>query len=430
MALRVLSISTFEGNDQSHETKEDHSSTIDWEEATIRIAGSFATLHLDSVSPISTDIYSPSNATDNRDSPQSSVDHSNPSIELQPVPDPNSINSIPDQIQNELSKPIKQSKSNMSYWIYINFIFGSILLTSGSFFWIIDHHLTENDYYTLVTFAWFAGGASFHLGTYSSYYAIINDVNIKENKPKRSFCCYAGKKTIGYWIAATYLLGACSYRIPSLCSVLNIQFPRDTLYWYIFKQAPTILGGIFYGLGGLGEVIGIFQKGTTPSKTAKIIAYLDGIAGLGFFVGSIQLYVDDEDLLFYFAEIPYTTASICYLITSVLGFFNLISARNGNVIDIFFTCLYSVTLAIAFTGIAYAALCERYKDWMKGFIMATILSFGVLFLGTFDRGDNNQKELKYIVWFTRFFMMIYTVNMMIDTYHISGMNCGSYGSEY
>jgi len=259
---------------------------------------------------------------------------------------------------------------------------------------------------------------------------MINDVYIKENKPKRSFCCYNGKKTIAYWTAVIYLIGACLYRIPSFCSVLNIQFQRDTFEWYLYKQLPTIVGGICFAFGGTGEVLA-FLSSKNPSKIGKIIAYLDGIGGYGFFIGSVGLYFDDEDITFWLSEIPYTIGSVLYLITSILGLCRLSSSKNGNIFDIFFACLYSFTLAIAVTGIAYAALCERYRDWMKGFIMAVILTIGVLFLGVLNDGNNpNQRELKYVVWFSRFFMTGYTLNLMVDTYHVSGMNCGSYGMQY
>ena len=50
---------------------------------------------------------------------------------------------------------IWQFRQTVSYWISISFIFGSVLFTTGSFFWIIEAYITLSDYYTLVTVAFF-----------------------------------------------------------------------------------------------------------------------------------------------------------------------------------------------------------------------------------------------------------------------------------
>ena len=93
-----------------------------------------------------------------------------------------------------------------------------------------------------------------------------------------------------------------------------------------------------------------------------------------------------------------------------------------------FIFLYCITTAIGITGVAYAFHCGKYSDWAKNFLLATVLPLGMMVCGSVIHRDPEKKPFSYLLWFVRFVMVWYTINLAIDTYHISGGQCGRYGA--
>merc|ERR1712228_947949 len=91
--------------------------------------------------------------------------------------------------------------------------------------------------------------------------------------------------------------------------------------------------------------------------------------------------------------------------------------------NVFFLTLYTVSLAIALTAIVYATLCDKYMDWIKNLALSAMVSIAVLAMGAFmDNEHLKSKPFKYVIWFSRVFMLFLTVNLMVDAYHLSTLS--------
>merc|ERR1719242_1346581 len=324
-----------------------------------------------------------------------------------------------DQFMEITIEPIEITKDMMTvaeletlpYWISISFLFGSVLYTSGSFFWIIDDYLTENDYFALVTVAFLIGGTAFLLGGYMNFYGIINspdpDEDLKGHKKRRRFFFHSGKKTWSYYIALIYMFGTTCFYVNSLQKVMGIYFERGTANWYI-RMVSYFVGGFCFWYGGILDIYSNWHN-AAKSKLSWFVSWTNMIGGFMFFLGSIGLCGVDRWYVFWLAEMPYIIGSVCYAITSALGLWNNEWRRkkHGSNYNVFFLCLYTVTLAIAMTAIVYASLCEKYMDWIKNLALSAMVSIAVLAMGVF--------------------MLFLTVNLMVDAYHLSTLS--GYGCQ-
>ena len=119
------------------------------------------------------------------------------------TPTPTDNTPMDDQFMEITIEPIEITKGftgsdvdTLPYWIAISFLFGSVLYTSGSFFWIIDDYLTDNDYFALVTVAFLIGGTAFLVGGYINFYGVINspdpDEGLKGHPRRRRFFFHSG----------------------------------------------------------------------------------------------------------------------------------------------------------------------------------------------------------------------------------------------
>ena len=135
------------------------------------------------------------------------------------------------QLRWFIHKPIShqyQFRHTVSYWISISFIFGSLLFTTGSAFWIIDDYITTEDYYALVTVAYFAGACAFGTGSYFGYHEVINELQ-KKHKPqkrvhKRLWLFLSGRKSMHYWTALVFFMGTILYQITVTFDVMKVEF--------------------------------------------------------------------------------------------------------------------------------------------------------------------------------------------------------------
>ena len=295
-------------------------------------------------------------------------------------------------------------------------IFGGVLYCSASLFWIMDTVLSNNDYYALVTVGYFTGGTSFGSANYLNFY------KTQHSEKARS---------LSYWIALVFAAGSFRVFWPYLLDVVRVEFVRSSLAWHCNRGVYTTACFLFF----VGGALCVFSARKAQSKdlVSLCVAWLCLVGGLCFFVGALGLYSTDEWVLLVVSKLQFLIGSACYFAVSVIALYRL-NARKA-----LFQCLYVVTLAVSFTGIVYAGLCAKYKDWMKNFVLAMLVTIAVLAIDSsadkkfeLQRGKKSDdsmgdaKKLKYIRYFSRGFMAILTLNLLVDAYHlsqVSGYGC-------
>ena len=55
-----------------------------------------------------------------------------------------------------------------------------------------------------------------------------------------------------------------------------------------------------------------------------------------------------------------------------------------------------------------------------------IASMVLLSIGSFMHREPEKPPFIYLVWFLRLFMLWYTLNLVVDAWHISGTECDAY----
>lgn len=330
--------------------------------------------------------------------------------------DPRKLKSL-QSLRTSFSSSKKHSNSNtLSYWIAVLSIFGGVLYCSASLFWIMDTVLSSNDYYALVTVGYFTGGTSFGCANY------LNFFKTRRNEKVRS---------LSYAIALVFAVGSFLVFWPYLFDVLRIDFERSSLAWHCDRAVYTAACALFF-VGGVLCVVSA-RRAETKDAVSLCVAWQCLVGGLCFFVGALGLYSTDEWILFAVSKVQFLVGSLCYFVVSVIALYRL-NARKA-----LFQCLYVLTLATSFTGIVYAGLCAKYKDWMKNFLLAMLVTVAVLAIDStadkkLEQRTNSKKsddgtdatKLKYIRYFSRVFMTILTLNLLVDAYHlsqVSGYGC-------
>eukprot|EP01084_Bolivina_argentea_P259972 438877_1 len=350
-------------------------------------------------------------------------------------------NSSTDSIKKQY---IWKFRHTISYWIAISFIFGSLLLTTGSFFWIIKNSITSSDYYTLVDVAYLTGGIAYEFGSYLTYYSIINESN--KNKLKRVYFIMPGKWTLGYKSSLTFLMGGTIAKFGSIIDFMQITYIKWDNIWIIYKICSFIGNTCFCIAGLMAMYLNECWK-WKPYRLEWFVSWFNGIGGLLFFIAGIVALFNDFMVpwLYLFGSICYLIASIAALMMWKLQQFGYIYMpelnkkqqtygvwkKKRNIVlyrDILFINLYVITAALAITSISYAVQCKRYSDWIKNYSLIAIGSLGVLLLGSVIHTEPEKPPFSYLLWFLRFYMTFYTVNLCIDAYHISGKECKHYGN--
>jgi len=300
----------------------------------------------------------------------------------------------------------------LPYWISVNFVFGSLLYTSGSLAWTFDHYLTPNDYYSLVTVAFFTGGTSFGLANFMNLYSQLFSGG--------KSCC-AALKSPNFYIALIFMTATSCYYTVSLSNLMGIVHQRGSVMW-IVHAALRFMGGTCFWLGG---VLGLWfsRKNADKSKMSWFISWCWALGGFCFFVAAFGLLSENLTVVFWLAEIPYVMGSGLYLLGSVAGLRDWSAGQRerGSMWDVLMLCLYTVTLAVAVTGAVYAALCAKYMDWIKGFALNMAFAVAVLALESYVHRieDVAKRPLKLIISFSRVFMLFLTINLSFDAYQLA-----------
>jgi len=337
-------------------------------------------------------------------SPSAGIGVISPSVSLSPEV----TKTMEEPTYKEAAAP---TSDTLPYWISVNFLFGSLLYTSGSLAWTFDHYLTPNDYYSLVTVAFFTGGTSFGLGNAMNLYSQLF-------ADKRS-CC-AALQSPNFYIALIFLFATASYYMISVSNLLGFVHARGSPMW-IAQRCLYFLGGACFWVGG-SLSLWFSRRNPDMSRTSWAASWCNALGGFCFFVAAFGLLSDNLSVVFWFAELPYIAGSTLYLAGSVasLRAWNKGQRASGRW-DVLMLCLYTVTLAVAVTGAVYACLCAKYLDWVKGFALNMVFSVAVLALESYVHRieDVAVRHLKMIISFSRVFMIFLTFNLCFDAYQLA-----------
>ena len=259
-----------------------------------------------------------------------------------------------------------------------------------------------------------------------------------------------------------FLIGALVYQIAVSFSVCDFLFDIsddsnnniDTgLIETLFSKIPLIIGGIFFFLGGYYGFRLNYCLKFRPHRLGWWVAWFNFFGGILFGIGGFGcLWINSNHLfwqkLYYFlTTLPYLIGSLFYLIGSVgtlimwkleqfgLAFLPKINIVNQNdrkhtinFKQLFFILLYCVVICIALIGGVYSQFCHKYRDWIKDFLFAMILPFGMLVICSIIHRDPEKKPYAYLLWFVRVMIFWFCFNVSIDAYHVSPLQCGIYGS--
>jgi len=340
-------------------------------------------------------------------SPSAGVGVVSPSVSLSPEVKKTELPSY-----DEVAAP---TADTLPYWISVQFVFGSVLYTSGSLAWTFDHYLTPNDYYSLVTVAFFTGGTSFGVANFMNLYSQLFS-------SKGGSCC-AALKSPNFYIAVIFLTATMCYYVISLSNLMGFVHARGSPMW-IAQRCLYFMGGACFWIGGALS-LWFSRQNAAKSRISWLSSWCNALGGFCFFVAAFGLLSDSAEIMFWFAELPYIAGSSLYLLGSVAGLRDWSKGQRerGSVWDVLMLCLYTVTLAVAVTGAVYACLCTRHMDWIKGFALNMVFSVAVLMLESYVHRieDVAKRPLKLIISFSRVFMIFLTVNLSFDAFQLAMM---------
>lgn len=335
-------------------------------------------------------------------SPSVGVGVISPSVSLSPE--------VKKTMEPTYAEAAASDKDSLPYWISVQFVFGSLLYTSGSLAWTFDHYLTPNDYYSLVTVAFFTGGTSFGVANFMNLYS----------QTKRASCLKA-LKSPNFYIALIFLTATMCYYFISLSNLLGFVHARGSPMW-IAQRCLYFMGGTCFWVGG-SLSLWFCRNNEAKSRISWLSSWCNALGGFCFFVAAFGLLSDNLTVVFWLAELPYIVGSALYLLGSVAGLRDWSKGQRerGSVWDVLMLCLYTVTLAVAVTGAVYACLCARYMDWIKNFALNMFFSVAVLSLESYVHRieDVAKRPLKLIISFSRVFMIFLTANLSYDAYQLA-----------
>jgi len=346
-------------------------------------------------------------------SPTAGVGIVSPSVSLSPDGPKKTTEETTTRTYEEAAATTSAAVDTLPYWISVNFVFGSLLYTSGSLAWTFDHYLTPNDYYSLVTVAFFTGGTSFGVANFMNLYSQLFAGG-------KGSCC-AALRSPNFYIAVIFMMATSCYYCISLSNIMGIFHERGSPMW-IFQRCLYFMGGTCFWVGGsLG--LWFSRNNENKSRLSWLVSWCWALGGFCFFVAAFGLLSDNLEVIFWLAELPYILGSALYLLGSVAGLreWNKGQRERGSLWDVLMLCLYTVTLAVAVTGAVYACLCAKYMDWIKGFALNMVFSVAVLALESYVHRieDVAKRPLKLIISFSRVFVVFLFINTSFDAYQLA-----------
>eukprot|EP00928_Gymnodinium_smaydae_P062909 TRINITY_DN4663_c0_g4_i2.p1 TRINITY_DN4663_c0_g4~~TRINITY_DN4663_c0_g4_i2.p1 ORF type:complete len:523 (+),score=50.47 TRINITY_DN4663_c0_g4_i2:51-1619(+) len=222
-------------------------------------------------------------------------------------------------------------RRTVSYWVGVMFAEGCLL-----FMWPVIFHMLWPDaphrmVFNLMKLPLLVGTIIFFVGIYMGYLELINmDTDTNEGKMNFFWCDWKGllkllqeesedeesEKQV-YWYQAwssiagwvTYMIGAVLYLMGNSLDL----FTMDTSWHVAVVDWPLLLGGFFFFLGGLCEVIHNRVWATLPTTLVWWSSVLNGVGGAGYWLSSCPNWVGEE------ADNIGLFGTVLYLIGAVLS---------------------------------------------------------------------------------------------------------------
>jgi len=313
-------------------------------------------------------------------------------------------------------------KHTACYWVAMSFIFGSLVFTTGSLFWLFELNWTQE--MALVNYPYFAGSITFSLGAYVSWW---ESMNLTDPPPPKTIWVSFKNRNISWWICWWYVMGTTFYYGNTLSGIQALPLPDS---WSQFGWWMGFFGGVGFTLGGACELIAIKFWKWRPHKLGWWVAYLNFTGGLLFAIAAaIGFYYEESPQYALAAKWCYLIGSISYLFGSVLSLvmwkteqfglafmpqLNLTKNKNKrntvSYIQLPFLFLYCVTSAVSVSGIVYSHCAGDDWDIVSSFILGLVIPTGVLCLGSVIHRVPEEPPYSYLLWFLRFIMTWLTVN--------------------
>lgn len=321
-------------------------------------------------------------------------------------------------------------KHTACYWVAISFIFGSIVFTSGSFFWLFD--LNETQEMALVNYPYFAGSITFSVGSYISWWETMN---LKDPPPPKTVWFSFKDRNISWWICWWYVVGTTFYYGNTLS---GIQAWKLHPSWSPFPWWMGFFGGIGFTLGGIFELIAYKFWKWRPYKLGWWVAYVNTTGGTLFAIAAaIGFYYEVSPKNALAAKWAYLIGSIFYLIGGILSLvmwkteqfglafmpeLNLTKEKDKrktvSFLQLPFLIMYCCTSAMSVTGIVYSYCAGDDWNVVSKFILSMVIPTGVLCLGSVIHRVPEEPPYSYLLWFLRFIMTWLTVNEFFDCWRL------------
>lgn len=321
-------------------------------------------------------------------------------------------------------------RHTLSYWGAVLFIVGSILCTWGSAWWLryIDES-TYDDPQGVVSWSFKLGSWAYTLGSYSYFFQLIN-LNCSESSTK----FIAGPPTTNsraYWTSAIFLAG-------SLMSLVRRVAP----WGYYSAYGLNTGSSLCFTIGGAVSFMNNQCYKWRPYKLGWWCAHFNMYGGLLFLFPCVVAIARGEDNTAW-VVMPYLIGSSLYLVSAVISLLmwkmdmfggameprlNLVLSRHKRtrkyqVYQLPFLVLYAFTACVGISYLNYALQCDVPAITMSDGLFATILPIGILALGSVIHRTPEIAPWSYLLWFLRFIMAWFTVNICIETYLVRTVQC-------
>jgi hypothetical protein len=265
--------------------------------------------------------------------------------------------------------------------------------------------------------------------------------------------CPSNTRTVGIISGMINLFGGTLAKVPPLFDLLH-QSPAWGSNLWIILQICRILGNASYFVAGvMAMYLNQCWKKNQRRKLAFWISWWNGLGGLIFFVSGFGCILPMDVVQSTLYPLGYLIGSVLYLGGSIgalvmwklnqfgyvyapsLNRYNkrdrLAAKKRKNILyrDIAFIGLYNISAALAVMAIAFSFQCHRYSDWIKNQLHVLLGSFTVLLLGSVMHAEPLKRPYTYLLWFLRFYIVLLTASLAVDTYHLSSERCFSYGNH-
>jgi len=321
-------------------------------------------------------------------------------------------------------------KHTACYWVAISFIFGSLVFTTASYFWLYDLNYAQQ--MALVNYPYFAGSITFSLGSYISWWETMN---FKDPPPAKTVWFSFRDRNTPWWICWWYVVGTTFYYGNTLAGIEAFYLPKS---WSSFPWWMSFFGGCGFTLGGICEMIAHKFWKFRPHKLGWWTAYFNFVGGFLFVIAAaIGFWFEVDPMYAKASKWAYLVGSFSYLCGGMLSlvmwkseqfglaFMPMLNLTNENnkrhtvsFLQLPFLFMYCCTSAISVSGIVYTYCASDHWNVVSSFVLSLVIPTGVLGLASVIHRVPEKPPYSYLLWFLRFIMAWLTINHFEDCWRL------------